>query len=419
MSAAASRCLRLLAAGALAAIAVVPLAGAQSSRSAKPAARRDTVLVRIGAETITPATVQRRLDELPEGTRANFASPEGKQRLLERLVEERVWYQTAVKLGVADRAEIKRQLDQQRRDLYVRTAVNEVMAAKPAASDEQARAFYDAHEDEYKTPATVAISHIQVKTEAEGKRILAQAKRGGDWRKLVTQYSADTLTKKNGGALGAVTLDGVFATLGAQPAIAESAFAHVDGDIIGPYKTEKGWHVVRVEQKREAGMRTFDQMRPAILRQLNTDQSQTYYAEQLEKARKALGVKPDSAAIRSFVSQRRTARELFNAAQLAGPAASRIDAYRKLIQEYPDSDVSPQAQFMIGFIQSEELKNYEGADAAFRELLAKYPKSELASSAQWMIEHMRTEDAPEFMNLETDSAASAAPKTAGSKTGKP
>lgn len=417
MKAAASR--SLLAIAVLAAVVLVPASHAQSSSKAKTAVRRDTVLVRIGTETITPATVQRRLDELPEGTRANFATPEGKQRLLERLVEERVWYQTAVKLGLPERADIKRQIDQQRRDLYVRTAVNEVMGSKPAATDEQARAFYDSHVDEYKTPATVAISHIQVKTEPEGKRILALAKRGVDWRKLVTQYSADTLTKKNGGALGSVTLDGVFATLGAQPAIAESAFKHVDGDLIGPYKTEKGWHVVRVEQKREAGMRTFDQMRPAILRQLNTDQSQAYYAEQLEKARKTLGVRADSTAIKSFVSQKRTAREMFNAAQLAGPAASRIDAYRALIQEYPNSDVSPQAQFMIGFIQSEELKNYEGAEAAFRELLAKYPKSELATSAQWMVDHMRTEDAPEFMNLETDSESATEPKAAGSKTGKP
>ena len=73
------------------------------------------------------------------------------------------------------------------------------------------------------------------------------------------------------------------------------------------------------------------------------------------------------------------------------------------MREFPAADIAPQAQFMVGFIQSEELKDFDGAEKAFRELLAKYPKSELAASAQWMIEHMRTEDAPGFVHQEADS----------------
>ena len=55
-----------------------------------------------------------------------------------------------------------------------------------------------------------------------------------------------------------------------------------------------------------------------------------------------------------------------------------------------------QAQFMVGFIYSEEKKDYDQAEAAFRALLAKYPNSELAVSANWMLEHMRSEKVPEF-----------------------
>ena len=106
---------------------------------------------------------------------------------------------------------------------------------------------------------------------------------------------------------------------------------------------------------------------------------------------------------------------MFNEAQAAGPSASRIEAYRKLLEVYPESEVSPQAQFMIGFIQSEELKDYDAADRSFRELLQRYPKSELAASAQWMVDHMRTEGAPAFMSLEGDSSQSTAP--AGTRPG--
>jgi hypothetical protein len=77
--------------------------------------------------------------------------------------------------------------------------------------------------------------------------------------------------------------------------------------------------------------------------------------------------------------------------------------------------VSAQAQFMIGFIYSEELKNYEEAESAFRAVMSKYPKSELVPSARWMVEHMRTEDAPQFLNLEADSTRGTANNAPGKK----
>ena len=96
----------------------------------------------------------------------------------------------------------------------------------------------------------------------------------------------------------------------------------------------------------------------------------------------------------------------------------RVAAYRRLLQEYPESEVSPQAQFMIGFIYSEELKNYDEAEKAFHELLRRYPASELAESARWMIGHMRTEDAPAMMSVESDSVGRAN-GAAGRPTDKP
>ncbi|MGH7731967.1 MAG: tetratricopeptide repeat protein, partial [Candidatus Eiseniibacteriota bacterium] len=81
------------------------------------------------------------------------------------------------------------------------------------------------------------------------------------------------------------------------------------------------------------------------------------------------------------------------------------------LQEYPESEVSPQAQFMVGFIYSEELRDFDEAEKAFHELLQRYPKSELADSARWMIEHMRTDDAPALMNVESDSSGRASDAT--------
>ncbi len=407
------------------------LPGATPARAAKKpkpakaaAAPADTskVLVRIGDQAITTEDFRARLEEIPEQARANFATPEGKQQLLERMVEERVWLMIAQQNGVGDRDKVKQQLEQQRRDLLIRTWLNEVMAANPAPTDSEAHAFYDAHLADYRTPASVTLRHIQLKTELEARRVLKLAQAPGqDWGKLVQKYTTDSLTRASGGSLGTVTRDGLFSGIGRQPALAETAFALGAGKIAGPFKTDRGWHVIKVDDVKPEGARPFESVRPMIMRQIGSQRGQEFYRQRLEEARRKLGVTPDSAAIKGFVSQKRDAREMFKAAQDIGPPVDRLAAYRALLKEYPDSDVSPQAQFMVGFIYSEELKNYDEAEKAFRELLARYPKSELAQSAQWMVDHMRSEEAPPFDLSEADTsrtARGAAGAVKGS-TGKP
>lgn len=400
-----------LAVAALAAAALVgPGADAAARKRTRSTARAaasqpdsNQVLVRIGRETITRADVQRRLEEVPEQFRANYATPEGRQQLLDRMVEERVWLMLATRHGVAERPEVRQQLEQQRRDLLVRTYLNEVMAAHAAPSDSEARAYYEEHRSEYKTPAGVTVRHIMTKTEAEAKRVLQWAKGKQKWDDLAKRFSVDSTTRMNGGNLGSVTPEGNFPSLGPQPALAQAAFALPEGQIGGPIKTDRGWHVLKVENKREEGVRPFEQVRQMIARQLGGQRQQEFYRARLEEARRTLGVRPDSSAIKGFISQKKSARDLFNEAQNIAAPEARINAYRELLRDHPDSDVSPQAQFMIGFIYSEELKNYDEAEAAFRELLRRYPQAELAPSAQWMLEHMREENAPAFIQLEGDS----------------
>jgi peptidyl-prolyl cis-trans isomerase C len=398
---------RAMAWAVVAAVALGPQApaGNAAERAKKAQGGADSILVRLDKEVITTGMVQRRIEELPEQVRSQFVTPEGRQRLVERMVEERVWLLTAMKKGIAARPDIQRQLEQQRRDLLIRSYINELMAGNPAPSDSEARAYYDAHAADYKTPATVSISHIQCKTENEAKRIRSLARQKQNWPQLVSKFSTDTLTRSRDGALGPTTREGMFAHLGRQPALAETAFALGAGGIGGPIRTEHGWHVIRVDAVTPESERPFDQVRGTIVRQLSTQNAQAFYQARLAEAKSALGVRADSAAIRRFLAQKRTAREMFADAQAAGAAAARIEAYQKLLHEYPDSDVSPQAAFMIGFIQSEELKDYDAAEKSFGELLAKYPRSELAASARWMMAHMRNESAPDVMNLDADSTA--------------
>jgi len=357
----------------------------------------DAVLVRVGDEVITRRTLNDRVLDIPEQYRATYQTPEGRQQLLDRLVEERVWMQDAEAHQLDKRPDIERQILASRRDLLIRTWVNEVISKNPAPGDSEAQAYYAAHQADFKTPESLSLRHIMVRTEPEARRVLALAKaKDADWSKLVTQFSIDSLTRATGGSLGTTTRAGEFASIGPQPALAESAIALGEGKIGGPYHTSKGWHVVKVDSYHPEGLRSFEQVRSFIMRTLTQQSQGAYYQVQLAQAKSRIGVTPDSAVIKSFLSSKRSARELFQDAQQATAPQARIEGYRKVVTEYPDADIAPQAQFMIGFVNSEELKNYDEAEKAFRDLLQRYPRSELAASAQWMVDHMRTEEAPNF-----------------------
>jgi parvulin-like peptidyl-prolyl isomerase len=373
----------------------------------RPPGDTSAVMAVIDGEALTRAMVEARLAEIPEQFRSSYTTPQGRQQLIDRLIEERVWLKTAEKSDVGSRAEVRDQLERQRRDLLVRTYLNERLAQAPPVADSVAQAYYDAHIEEYRTPATVTLQHILLKDERAARRAKGLAEKG-DWAKLVTQHSLDSLTKSTAGALGTVTLAGNFASIGTQPALAESAFALGEGRVGGPFQTERGWHVIKVGATVPEGLRSFDQMKAVIVRQLGSEQQQGYYRDLLDQARRDLGVTADSAAIRGYVSQRKPAREMFQEAQNIGPAEQRIQAYRQVVEEYPDADVSPQALFMVGFIHSEELKRYDEAEKVFQELLQRYPRSELTESARWMLEHMTSDEAPPFLELGADSTGAAA-----------
>ena len=395
----------------LAAPAGKPAARAKSVAAANDS---DAVLARVGKEVITRRTLSDRLMEIPDQYRANYQTPDGRKQLLDRLIEERVWLQDAEANGVAARPDIQRQIVTARRDLLVRTWVNEALAANPAPSDSEAKVYYDAHHEDFRSPASVNLSHIMVKTEAEAKKVLALAKvKDADWKLLVTKFSTDSLTRGNAGNLGSVGKEGMFVALGAQPALAESAMALGEGRIGGPYHTAKGWHVIKVDSDKPEATRTFDQVRTFIVRTLTQQKQGSFYQEVLGKARARIGVTPDSTAIKNYLSAKKSARELFQDAQQAGAPQAKIDGYHAVVATYPDADIAPQAQFMSGFVYSEELQKYDDAEKEFRALLAKYPKSELAASAQWMIDNMRTKEAPSFPGA--DSIAVGMPAGKGSK----
>jgi tetratricopeptide (TPR) repeat protein len=380
----------------LAILAAGDAAAATKNTSAKPATPKSVVLARVGNSVVTQADYEARLAELPPQYKNQFTTPEQKRQFVDRLLEERIWLETALKAGVDKRPEIQRQLDNYRRDTLIRTYLGEAMAKAPPPADSLVQAYYDAHKEEYMAEAQVTVRQIQVADEKTAEKVKKELAKGGDFAVLAKKYSTDAVTKDKGGDLGPVTKSGFFGSLGRQPALAESAFAAPNNVVKGPIKTALGYHLIEVTGRTEAKARPLEEVKPLILRQLTQQTNQDFYQASLAEARVGLGVKTDEAAIESVVNAKKSAVEMFRDAGEVPDVEQRLAAYRTVVETYPTSEYAPQALFMLGFVESEEKKDYDQAEKAFKELMAKYPDSELKTSAQWMIDNMRSDKTPNF-----------------------
>jgi foldase protein PrsA len=107
-------------------------------------------------------------------------------------------------------------------------------------TEADAKAYYQQHPDEFRTPAGRDASHILVHTKAEAEQIRAEVT-PENFAEIAREKSTDTATAKNGGELGPVQ-KGQFV-----PEFEKAALALKDGEISQPVKTIFGWHIIKVK----------------------------------------------------------------------------------------------------------------------------------------------------------------------------
>ena len=124
-------------------------------------------------------------------------------------------------------------------------------------SDDELKNVYLEEVKNFPKQEEIKARHILVKTEKEARDVLVQLKAGADFQMLANTKSLDA-GSENGGDLGYFRKDMMI------PAFTEPVFALKVGELSAPIKTSFGWHIVLVEDKREAAAPSFEEMREFI-----------------------------------------------------------------------------------------------------------------------------------------------------------
>jgi peptidyl-prolyl cis-trans isomerase C len=238
---------RALGAFTIAALLCVPINALRAQDS-------DPVLARVNGVNIHESDLAFAEEEIG-GNMPSMPPEQKRDYLINYLADVVVLSQAAEQQKLGDRPDVKHRLTFDHNRLLMESLLQD--AGKAALSDEAEHKVYDDAVKQVPNEEEVHARHILVPTEDEAKAILTQLKGGADFATVAKEKSKDPGAAE-GGDLGYFTKDQMV------PEFAAVAFKLDKGQISDPVKTQFGWHIIKVEDKRIKPTPTFDQVKSQI-----------------------------------------------------------------------------------------------------------------------------------------------------------
>ena len=186
----------------------------------------------------------------------------GPQQLVDMAINNKLISDDARKEGLANDADVKKSLKLAEEQLMRQAWVKKRTLA---VTDAQLKKRYDELAAGYKPQEEVRAHHILLETEEQAKAVIADLRSGGNFEDIAKAKSKDPSASHNGGDLG------FFTKAQMVPEFADAAYALKVGDVTAqPVKSQFGYHVIRLDEKRMSSVPSFADAKEDVRRQLGT-----------------------------------------------------------------------------------------------------------------------------------------------------
>jgi peptidyl-prolyl cis-trans isomerase C len=270
----------------LAVAAGVALMAVGCGKSGGDAKAQGPAILKVNDKAFTAADVEKEISQevrrAPQQLGPFLASKEGQKQLLDRMVRRELLLQEAEKRKIGDQPDVADQVAALRRELMIRSLLQEEIGSKIKVEDKDVQEYYTAHQDEF-SGDKVRARHILVQTEDEAKQVQERLAKNESFEDLAKTLSKDTSTAAKGGDLD------YFSREQMVPDFAKAAFALKPGEVSGIVKSPFGYHLIKLVDRKKGQPLTFEQVKAQLQRRLideRQNQRFTQWIKELETAAK-------------------------------------------------------------------------------------------------------------------------------------
>jgi len=218
-------------------VAILGVCGCGKSEKSENAGQK--VLARIGAQVITLEDFEERISQLPY--RSQVMAQDNKERFLDELVNRQLLLLGAAKLGLEKDADIIKNIEEAREQILISKFVQEEVDKKVEmdVTDDDAKSYYEKHEEEFFIPEKVKASHILVEEESKANQLLVRLSQGGDFA-VIAKENSICPSKERGGDIG------FFSAGQMLPEFEKATLKLKPGELSGVVKSAAGFHIIKV-----------------------------------------------------------------------------------------------------------------------------------------------------------------------------
>jgi len=241
------------------------------------------VLAIVAGNEVTEKDLNAIISRYPQEQRGAFQNENQKKQLLEQLISFELMNKFGKEIGLDETQEYKDEMKSISKEVIASMAIKKVLA-DITVTDEEVKKYYDDNKEAFGQPATVSAKHILVETEEKAKEIKEEITSGKlSFVDAAMKYSTCP-SNQQGGSLGE------FSKGMMVPEFEEAAFTAEIGVVSEPVQTQFGYHLIVVDAKNEASIKSFEEVKDGVLNQLLQQNQHKKYDQMLKELEAKYGV---------------------------------------------------------------------------------------------------------------------------------
>jgi peptidyl-prolyl cis-trans isomerase C len=213
-------------------------------------AEEDPVVARMGDNVIRQSELKHYIDEVRRRDKDALATIQARQAYLDQIIGQKLLAEEARRIGLDRIPEVKMRIDNAV-DIILAQQYYQQMRDGITPAPEALKAYYDENPDQFRQPEEVHVKHIIVADREAAENAMAELDKGRPFETVARQVNMDG-SKQRGGDIGWYPRGRLV------PAFETAAFALQKGEVSDIVPTRFGFHIIKLEDRREAGVKPFE-----------------------------------------------------------------------------------------------------------------------------------------------------------------